>query len=232
MRIQRMLVLTGFLVCEGFFSPNSANSAEQVEKYEIPFSAPRILEYILLKDTLLDVTNKLGISSIYRVNADTEAPKEVCYLSLRKDDHTTLILRSGFSGNWEKITGFTLYDATKENRHKCATTKFVSSNIRVLDEHLALGMTKQQVLSEIGPARINDSDNLGQKGTPKSDNPDVWIYLTTWPIPFTEKDKEAEESAFGPISEKDAHWDAITEAELRFESSKLVSIKVDYSVTY
>jgi hypothetical protein len=215
-----------------FANGTSASNVKVHEPYDIPTSAPKILGLTMLKSTFSDAGSLLGEAEKYHASQDEEAPIQVCYRSRVNGDATTLILESGFTGGWVDLSGYKLMNFKPDKKHSCTVSNLIDHNLKVLDGNIWLGMTKKEVLTAIGKPRTRNYDNLSKDELPKNDNPNHWIYLTTWSIPFTEADKKTAEETFGANSlGKNPHWDAWTDVELTFKSSKLVEVFVYHGIT-
>lgn len=203
-------------------------------QYEIPLSEPKILGFTFLKSTFSDIANKLGDAKEYRDSKVVEAPKKTCYRAAGVGDSTELIFESDFNGGWNSITGYKLITADRERNSNCTKANVINSDLRVMDERLKLGMSKQEVLASVGKPRVRNLDNWDESNLPRNIDPDHWIYLTTGSVDFTDKDIQSIKTQYGESAnvQKNSKFDVWTRLDLRFSSSKLKSIHLRYGKTY
>jgi hypothetical protein len=210
--------------------PRLVHAADAPKPYDIPLSAPTILGFTLLKTSIVDVKNVMGDAQLYRSNKGVEPPTKFCYQA-GGGGNTKLVFESGMVGGWENISGFTLTRLPHKEAPSCASTSLITDNLTALNGHLKLGMSKQEVLAEIGKPRIN---NLGHWKDIKDEdqNPNHWTYVTTWNTPFTKEDVEKQQQEFpNNPPDPDAHWDTWIRMELKFDSDKLAEIYIFHGMT-
>lgn len=211
----------------------TSRNIEKQSLYEIPLHAPTIVGLTLLTSTFSDAEKTLGLATTFRESLEDEAPVEACYRSADEKDRTRLIFESDYTGGWKHLSGYTLTNASPINEEVCTPTKRVTHDLKVLDGHLWLGMTKEEVRASLGAPRVRNLDKWSSQDLPKNREPDHWVYLTTWAIPFTKADKEAVEKTFGKTAVSGApHYDAWTQVDLTFKASRLVKIYVDHGESY
>lgn len=233
--IRNCMLIVASIIGMNVISASGQNAAISMEQkpYEIPSSAPRILGMTLLNSNFSDAEQILGKAYKYRASHAEEAPIQICYRSEVKGDSTLLILESDFTGAWVDLSGYKLTTNQSNQKHPCTPSKMVAHTLKVLDAHVWLGMTKNEVIASLGKPRTRNFDKVSKDELPNNNDPDHWVYLTTWAIPFTEADKIAEGKTFGADSlGENPHWDAWNDVELTFKSSKLVEVYVYHGVSY
>lgn len=232
--IRNFIIISAAIVAV-YIIPVNGQSAANIKKhaqYEFPLSAPTILGLTLLESTFSDAARIIGPAATYRTTDEEEAPVQVCYSSEVKGDNTSLILESNYTGAWVSLSGYRLTSIPSDKKRTCTASQLVTRDLKVLNGHIWLGMTKKEVIASLGKPGTRNFDNLSKDELPKNDDPNHWIYLTTWSIPFTEADKKAEEKTFGANSlGENPHWDAWNDVELKFMASKLVEIYVNHGVS-
>lgn len=207
-----------------------AANNNQKPQYVIPLTAPSVLGLTLLKSTFADAERKLGASKQYTESSDMEAPVAVCYRSNNSKDNIALVLDSDYTGGWNRISGYALEYGRPTKKTSCGKSSLITPDMKVLDGHVRLGMTKQEVTAILGKPR---NRNYGHwKDLPKNTDPDSWDYMTTWKIPFAKAKAQKMKKAYGgDWSDKDAYYDAWIDVTLNFKHSKLVEVSVNHGVT-
>ena len=199
--------------------------------YELPLTSTGFAGLTLLASSFQDAAAVFGSAREDVNKHGLQSFNRVCYTSARKDDGTNLILKSDDAGQGKLLTHFILMSARHQRVGACVASPALHADLSVLDGHLRLGMTKDEVRAAIGDPSVRNLDGWNKDDLPDESRPNSWIYMLTWHAPSDSVDQHALAVLSGGTAVPQ-HEYAWTQVILNFRRSRLVRIDVSHGVGY